>query len=139
MKLIRYYRNAVIFPSIFIVIGVTLFSILDNYSYKSEWLTAESVILFSIITSIIYSLFICLLSLTIYLNIFEKINKNFYLSLLTWLFLPITCIAITLIYEINQSIKINVILGSGFIYVLIMTVPYVITLIWTFLKFRSKR
>jgi hypothetical protein len=136
MNLFKYYRKAVIYPSIFILFFCIIYSIIDNY--KSEWLTAKSVIVMSILTSLIFSLLICGLSLTIFLNKFEKLNKNLIWNILTWFLLPFAYISIILIHDIENRIKYEFGFGNDFLYLLIMTMPFVIGLCWTFIKYRQK-
>ncbi|UCH15139.1 MAG: hypothetical protein JSV22_04025 [Bacteroidales bacterium] len=136
MKLFRFYRKAVIYPSIFLLFFSTIYSIIDNN--KSEWSTAKSAIVMSVITSSIYFLLMCVLSLTIFLNKFQKLNKNLFWNILTWFLLPFGYITIVLIFDIKNRIKYEFGFGNSFIYLLIMTLPFVIGLCWTFMKYRQK-
>ena len=136
MNLFNYYRKAVIYPSIFILFFCIIYSIIDNY--KSEWLTAKFVIVMSILTSLIFSLLICGLSLTIFLNKFKKLNKNLIWNILTWFLLPFAYITIILIHDIENRIMYEFEFGNDFLYLLIMTIPFVIGLCWTFIKYRQK-
>ena len=136
MNLFGYYRKAVIYPSIFIQFFCITYSIIENY--KSEWLTAKSAIVMSISTSLIFSLFMCGLSLTIFLNKLEKLNKNLIWNILTWFLLPFAYITIVLIHDIRNRIKYEFGFGNDFLYLLIMTIPFVIGLCWAFIKYRQK-
>ena len=136
MKLFKYYRKAVIYPSIFLLFFSTIYSIIDNY--KSEWLTTKFVIVMSSITSLIFSLLICGLSLTIFLNKFENLNKNLIWNISTWFVLPFAYITIILIHDIKNRIKYEFGFGNDFLYLLIMTSPFVIGLCWAFIKYRQK-
>ena len=136
MKLFSYYKIAVIYPSIFILFFCAIFSIIDNY--QSDWLTAKFVIGASIITSLIYSLLMCGLSLTIFLNKIEKLNKNLFWNMLTWFLLSFGYITIILIHDIKTRIRYEFGFGTDFIYLLIMTIPFIIGLCWTFKKYRQK-
>jgi len=84
MKVNQHYKQAVFYPFIVVMLFTFVFSIFDNYNYKSEWLTAGSVIMLSIFWAFLYSLFICGLSLTILLNKFEKIRTNSLMAILSW-------------------------------------------------------
>ena len=136
MKLFRYYRKAVIYPSLFILFFCIVYPLIDNY--KSEWQTAKSAIIMSIVTSVIYSLIMCVLSLTIFLNKFKKLNKNLFWNILTWLLLPSGYIVIILIHDIKNRINYDFGFGQDFIYLLIVTMPFVIGLYTTFIKYRQK-
>ncbi len=136
MNLFNYYKKAVIYPSIFILFFCIIYAIIDNY--QSGWLTAKSVIVMSILSTFIFSLLICVLSLTIFLNKLEKINKHLIWNILTWFLLPVAYITIILIHDIENRIKYEFGFGNDFLYLLIMTVPFVIGLCWTFIKYRQK-
>ena len=136
MNLFNYYKKAVIYPSIFILFFCIIYSIIDNY--KSEWLTAKFAIVMSILSSLIFCLLICVLSLTIFLNKFEKLNKSLIWNILTWFLLPFYYITIIWIHDIENRIKFDFGFGNDFFYLLIMTIPFVIGLSWTFIKFRQE-
>jgi len=135
MSLFSYYRKAVINPSLFLLFFTIMYSIMDNYG--SEWLTAKTAIIMSFIASFLYILLMCGISLTIFLNKFQKLNKNLIWNLLTWFLLPIGYITM-LIYDLKNRIKYDFGFGNSFIYILIMTLPFVIGLCWTFIKYRQK-
>jgi len=137
MKLFRYYRKAVIYPSLFILFFCIVYLLIDNY--KNEWHTAKSAIIMIMATSVIYILIMCLLSLTILLNKFQKLNKKNFWNILTWFLLPSGYIVFILFYDIKNRINYDFGFGNGFIYLLIMTMPYIIGLFTTFIKFRQKR
>jgi hypothetical protein len=134
MNLFYYYRKAVIYPSIFILFFCIVYSIIDNYNSELP----KSVIIMSILPSLIFSLLICVLSLTIFLNKFKTLNANLIWNILTWFLLPLVYITIILIHDINNRIRYEFGFGKDFIYLLIMTIPFVIGLCWTFIKYRQK-
>ena len=136
MRLFRYYRNAAIYPSLFVLVFSVIYTILDNH--KSELTTDKSEIMMSIVPSLIYLLLMCGLSLTIFLNRIQKLHKNIFWNVLTWFLLPVGYIAMVLIYDINIRIHYDFGFGRGFIYLLIMTLPFIIGLCWTFVKYRQR-
>ena len=136
MKLFKYYRKAVIYPSLFILFFCVINLIIDNYN--TEWLTAKSAIIMSISTSSIFFLLICVLSLTIFLNKFEKLNKNLIWNILVWFFLPFAYILMIWIHDIKNRIKFEFGFGNDFLFLLMMTIPFIISLFWTFLKYRQE-
>ncbi len=136
MSLNRHYKQAVFFPFIIVMLSTIVFSIVDNYNYKSEWLTADSVIMISIIWAFVYSLVIGLLSLTIFLNKFERIKKNELFMVLCWFLLPFGFIAIIINHEINFKLQYEAgKFGNDFIYLIILNVPFVIGLIWSYFNY----
>lgn len=136
MNLFNYYRKAVIYPSLFILFFCILYPLFDNM--KSEWNITKSAIIISIVTSGIYSLIMCVLSLTIFLNKFQKLNKNLFWNILTWFLLPATYIVIFLVHDIKTRINYDFGFGYDFIYLIIMTMPFLIGLYSTFIKYRKK-
>ena len=136
MNLFNYYRKAVIYPSIFILFFCIIYSIIDNYN--SEWITAKFIIGMSVLTSLIFSLLNCGLSLTIFLNKCKKLNKNLIWNILTWFLLPFVYITIIFTHDIRVRIRYEFGFGNDFLYILIMTIPFVIGLCWTFIKYRQK-
>lgn len=137
MALSKYYRIGVIYPSVVVILLTTIFSIINNFNYKSEWLTAESVIFMSVIIATIYSILISVLSLTIFLNSHAKVNTSKILTALTWFLLPFGCIAIVLIHDIKHRLKYENGFGSDFMQLLLLNVPFIFGLIWTYIKFRK--
>ena len=136
MNLFKYYRKAVIYPAILILFFCIINSIIENYN--TEWLFAKSAIIMSISTSLIFSLLICVLSLPIFLNKLKKLNKNLIWNILAWFLLPYVYISIIWIHDIENRIKFEFGFGNDFFYLLIMTIPFVIGLSWTFIKFRQE-
>ena len=137
MTLSKYYKNAVLYPSIVTIILTFIFSIIDNYDYKSEWMTADYVIFLSVVTSIIYCSIISLLSTTIFLNRFDKIKNNSILNFLTWFLLPFVLIIVVFFHEVSFKIKYNETFGNDFIYIFILNFPFIVGLIWTYYKYKK--
>ncbi len=136
MKLFHYYSKAVIYPSLFTLFFCIIYSILDNYNFKSEWQTARSLIVMAIMCSFLFSLLMYGLSLTIFLNKFKKLNKNLIWNILTWFLLPFGYITMVLINDIKIRIKFDFGFGNDFIFLLVMTLPFVIGLCWAFIQYR---
>jgi hypothetical protein len=137
MTLSGYYKKAIFYPSIIIILFTIVFSIIDNYDYKSEWLTADSAISLSILTALFYCLIVSLLSLTIFLNKFKKIKESKTLTFLCWFLLPFGFITIVFIHEINFKLKYQEKFGDDFVYVIILNIPFVLGIIWSYLKYRK--
>jgi len=127
-ELKKTFRIAVLYPSLFTIVGITIFSIIENYNYTSEWVTKEFVIFLSIIHVLIYSGIFCLLSLPIFLNKFEKIRINVILRILTWFLLPFGFIIC--VYQ-----KYRYLTYSNFIYDFILNFPFIVGLIYSYIRF----
>jgi len=134
MKLGGYYKKAVLYPLLLVVLFVILFSIADNYDYKSEWMTAGEVISLSIVVSVIYGLIVSALATTIFLNKIKRVRSNKWLSFLSWFLLPFgfigAIVAYILLYENDEA-------GNGFTYLLLINVPFILGLTWSYYKYRK--
>ncbi len=137
MTLGKSYKKATLYPSLIIIFATVIFSIADNYNYKSEWMTASSVIFLSIIVAFINCLVISLLSTTIFLNKIPEIKNNRFLNFLSWFLLPLGFITVLLVHEIKFNIKYHEKFGSGFMYMIILILPFVIGLISSYYKYRK--
>ena len=135
MKLFNYFKKAVIYPSLFTLFFSIIYSILDNY--KSDWHTAKSLLIMTITGAFIYSILMYILSLTIFLNKLKKLNKNLIWNILTWFLLPFGYILMVLIHDLKIRNRFAFGYGNDFIFLLIMTLPFVIGLSWTFMKYRQ--
>jgi len=131
MKIFKYYRNAVIYPSLFILFFSIINSVLKN------GLTDNSEFVASVITSLIFCVLMSGLSLTIFFNKINKYGTNLLWNILTWFLLPFFYLTIIYIHDIKTRIKFEFGMGNDFLYLLIMTIPFVIGLIWTFIDYRQ--
>jgi hypothetical protein len=137
MKLSRYYRNAVLFPAAIMLMILLIYAIIDNHEYVSEWFTAEGVILISFIYAIIFSVIICILSLTIFLNNYAAVRQSIILNFFSWFLLPIGLIVIMWIHDIKHCIQYNVDYLDTYISNFILTVPFLLGLILSYIKYRK--
>jgi len=58
--------------------------------------------------------------------------------MLVWFLLPFVYISTIWIHDIENRIKFEFGFGNDFFYLLVMTIPFVIGLSWTFIKFRQE-
>jgi hypothetical protein len=137
MKLARYYRNAVLIPAGIVLAIMFVYSIMQNQDYVSEWFTAEGVIIISIIYALIYSIIISISALTIFLNKIVKVKQNFFLSFFSWFLLPFGLITTTWIHDVKNSLKYDQEYSLIDISNFIMTAPFFVGLILSFIKFRK--
>ena len=137
MTLGKYYRNSALYPSLVTIFLTIVFSVIYNYDYKSEWMTADSVTFLSVLTSIIYCLIMSSLSTTIFLNKFDKIKDNSFLNFLTWFLLPFGFIIVVFFHEISFRIKYNEKFDNDFMYISVLNFPFIVGLIWTYCKYKK--
>ena len=136
MPLSEYYKKVSLYPSIVVLIITIIFSVIDNYNYKSEWLTAGTVIWLSILVVFVYCLVLSLLSLTIFLNTYHKVKDNGILNFLSWFLLPVGLMTVVLVREIIFKIEFNERFDKDFLYLLIINLPFLFGLISSYLSYR---
>lgn len=130
------YIRGVIFPAIFVVMSISILSVIDNNDYTSEWMTKESVILMSILISFIYAIIICILALTIFLTN-KIINTSEPKTFLSWFLLPMTFIIIVVIKGLYHRQNYPGGTNIDHLYMTILNLPFVIGLIWTYILFKK--
>ena len=136
--MLRSYYRRVVLLSAGVVFGLNLiYGITDIIfsSYKSEWLTSESFFPFTMFIALINSLIIGILCLTIFLNHYPAIKNNFILSPAACLFCPMLWIAVLLIKNFREIFNYADGWDSPGIFVIINTVPYLIILILSYIKY----
>ena len=136
MKLFRYYGNAVLYPSLFVVLFGIINSITINY--ERGGFADRSALVISVITSLIFSVLMCVFSLTIFFNKIRRLNKYLIWNILSWLLLPFTYLTIVFIHDLKIRITYDFGFGRDFFHLLIMTIPFVIGLCWTLISYRQE-
>jgi hypothetical protein len=139
MTVTDYYKRTCLYCSVVVMIVTTIFAIIENYDYKSEWITAELVIFTLIAYSFIYCLIMSILSATLLLNNFETIKQRSIFSFLSWFLLPFGFSISILIHEINYRIEYNKGFDNSFMYLLLMTIPFIFGLTRSYVKYRKTR
>ncbi len=141
MKLIKYYKDAVLIPSLSVIVTYIIFAIFHkifSQVYESEWLTDEAILLTSFWLVILNALLISVLSVTIFLNKYNEIKANFFLSLLSWFVIPMIWILYILITHFHYVKAYSHYFNSENIFVFFNTLPYILGLLLAFIKFRRK-
>ncbi len=141
MKLIKYYKDAVLIPSLSVIVTYIIFAIFHkifSQVYENEWLTDEAILLTSFWLVILNALLISVLSVTIFLNKYNEIKANFFLSLLSWFVIPMIWILYILITHFYYVKTYSHYFNSESIFVFFNTLPYILGLLLAFIKFRRK-
>ena len=138
----RYYKFAALFPLAFIaavgiISGITHDILGIGKDYKSEWFTTdgwwESVVL-----AILFSGFICIFSLPMFLANYERVKTNTFLKIVVWFAAPCSLIA----YVLTKHIHFLINYGDGSygesIFLFTILLPHLIGLIVSFTKFERK-
>ena len=136
MKLFKYYKKAVLYPSLFILFFSIIHSFIANY--ESNGLTDFSAVFMSIITSFLFILLMSFLSLSIFLNKISRLYKNLTWNVLSWFLLPLFYLAVVFNHDLKIRLKYDFGFGNDFLFLFIMILPYVIGLCWTFIEYRKK-
>ncbi len=134
----KVYRIAAIYPSIFVIVACFIYSVIENNNYKCEWLTGGAVTLLVMLITFVFSILMCLFCLTIFLNLKEKIKTNTFLNFLSWFLVPLSPLVFILIHDIIYRLKYNDRFGSDFFFILILTIPFIVGLIWSFIYYNRK-
>ena len=135
MKLFQYYRNAALYPAMFVLFFSIVYSLLYNFNRGD--LSNLSAMLMVVIPALIYSVLMSVLSLAILLNNIERISRNKILNILTWFLLPVVYVTIVFIHDIKIRTKYEFGFGNDFVFLLIMTTPFIVGLSWTFKAYRQ--
>jgi hypothetical protein len=137
MTATKYYINSTIYPSIVAIITTLIYSIIDNRNYKSEWMTSDSLIGITILTSLVYSLVLSVMCLPIFLVNIELIRRKKIWTALSWFLLPVICITVVIVHEIKFNLTYNEKFGSSFLYIVLLNLPFIVGLIWTYSSYRK--
>jgi hypothetical protein len=137
MTLNRLYFKGVLLPAIISIIGTTVLSIIENADYKSEWMTKGSAIGLALVVSCIHSLIVSLLALTIFLNN-KIITTTGIPTFLSWFFLPMTWIIITVYKTIDHRLNYETDTEEQLVYLITLNLPFIIGLIWTFIIYKRQ-
>jgi hypothetical protein len=141
INITRYYRLAVMLPGLIIFLGYVIYEIgclIFGEEYKSEWLTNDVFVFYTLVVIIGHALFVCFLSLPILFNDHIKIRTSRLLSFLSWFLSP----AIWFLYMWIKHF--HYLSGNSYIpdgesaFIFSNTIPYTIGLIWTFIRFRKE-
>jgi hypothetical protein len=135
VKLFKYYRDAVIYPSLFVLLFSFVYSVLYCYTGTSQ--LDSDYLVTSLVTSLLYLLLMYLLSLTIFLNKIKKFSRNILFNILSWYLLPACYIVLVYAYDMTNRIKYNFGYGTDFLHLLIMTAPFIIGLYVSFSRYRK--
>jgi len=135
-----YYKKAVILPSIIVILSSIAYGIWENLyeeKFKSEWLDANAILEISTVVVIANALFICILTLPLFLNNVAEIRKSIITSLLAWCLCPGIWIVFILRTHYQYLVHHSYRLDRESVFVLSNTLPYIIGLVWVFLIFRK--
>ena len=136
MNLTNYYIRSAIYPSIILFPVILVLAWIDQQDYESEWLTGESIIGMTIIVILVYGAIMSLLSLTLFLNRYDTIRSNPFLSALAWFLLPGGFIALVVVKSVIEYQTVGS--EEDIKYALFVNLPFLVSLTWNFIKFRSQ-
>jgi hypothetical protein len=139
MTLSTIYKKAVLLPAAIAVGGIFIFSVVDTYNTKSEWLTSDAVVFYALILAFGYELIICLLSLTIFLIQFERIETNKCFKTLSWFLPPLGFIFFVLFREIRMAVIYKSASVDDFWPVIILNLPLIWGLFWGYFKYHKTK
>lgn len=133
--------NGVLLPAVPAFVGYSIYGLVDIWfgePYVSEWMTKDFIALTTVVIVIVNALIVSLLSASLFLNAYDTVRKNLWLSFLSWFLPPMIWIGY-LLEKYRQS------LTRGYedwqmesLFILSNTLPYLAGLLISFLRFRKK-
>ncbi len=141
MHLMKYYRNAVVLPAIFIVAFYLLYIAADGIfaeEYESEWMTKAGINLTLLGIVFLNSLFICILATALFCNARQGVKNNIILSSLAWFFLPMLWIAYLWFSHLFHLVSDHKSPDANSLFIFSNTLPQLVGLIVTFRQFRQR-
>lgn len=138
MRLSKYYQQATLLPFLITIVITSIFIVLENKSYRSEWFTPEAVIGMGILMTFLYCLMMNVLCLTIFLCKLEGVRNNRLLTFLSWFLLPLSPCIFIIIHEYRYYLDIGLSSASNDLqYLGLLNGPFIIGLIWSFIRYRK--
>jgi hypothetical protein len=122
--LTKYYLNSTLYPALIAIVLTGGYSIADSRDYKSEWLTADSVVVMMFLFCLGYSIVLSLACLPIFLVWKKVIRSNPYYTALCWFLAPLSIITFFIAKK------------PGDVYFKLMSAPFLVGLCWTYVRYR---
>jgi hypothetical protein len=126
-------------PTALVLASDILLGILDaekNKNYRSEWLDEGSVLVVMAIMSLMHSGLVCMLSLTMFFNELEQVEKNAPLGLLAWFLIPLSWLGYLMGATALDGFR--HVFNDGHVWVFLNTAPYAAGLVLTYISFRKE-
>ena len=132
-----WYFKATVYPSLLTFLGTFIWSAIENRNYKSEWMTGSSTNGLAAMMSLGYVICVMLLCLPIFLVNNKVVQRSAILTFLCWFGLPVGAMAAIFIFEIRFDLKYGGGVGDDIIYIILLSVPYLTGLIWSYMAYRK--
>lgn len=137
MTLKKYYINSALYPGLLALLMTVIFFIIDNKNYKSELVTYESLAFVTMVVALAYCSSLAILCLPIFLVKLKTVQNSRLLIALCWFLLPFAWILMVFIRDIKLRLMHNEDFDSDFVHVVLLNVPFIVGLIWTYLDYRK--
>lgn len=137
-SMIKYYKRAVYVPAIISLIAQIVYSAIDLYNYKSEWMTGDSFFMIETAFTLINALIIAVLCLPILIIKYPQIKNHKMLTAVFWFVLPMIWISlafVVLIHDICDALRIGETIKDFVATICFLLLPYLIGLIWSYVKY----
>lgn len=134
MKLRSYYLNAFVPAFSFVLFFSSSYAVF--YMASSKGSIGSSAFLMTLFPALLFSFLMAILTLPIFLNRIQKIKDNLVFNSLTWFLLPIVYLLMVFVQDVKNRIRLEFGFGNDFIYLLLITMPFVAGLVWTFSRYR---
>lgn len=131
------YKRITLIPPIFVLVAFIVYAIYERATYKSEWLTAESMEPLEIAILAGHCLLASCVCLPVLANRRPEVSNSALWSYLSWFGLPI--VYFVFVADLCLSPLPQHFLSADFLLFLSCTLPYAVVLIVTFVWFRRSR
>ena len=131
MPLKRLYKRILTIPILFLLGAFLAYSIYENYTYKSEWLTAEAFLPIEFALVIAHCAIVCCLCLPIFANKRSGVKGNRLWSFLSWFLCPMLYLGWLLYRCVPQEGEL-----ADVLLLLSATLPFMVSLVVTFIQFQ---
>ena len=140
MNVTKYYKNSVVVPSLLIITVYVISAIfLALYNdFKEGWLQSQSSMVNPVVMALPHAVIICILALPVFLNHFSKIRSNPEVRMITWFLLPGIYFCYVWIMKSPYILNEDSVSELDYIYLLSVTLPYIISLIVNYIKFKNE-
>ncbi|WP_460218747.1 hypothetical protein [Psychroserpens sp. MEBiC05023] len=137
MSIFKYYKVAVLYPSILVCLSGILFSIVSNRNYISDFISKDAIIELGILFTVLHVLIMLILSLPIMLHQKSVIHNSKLYSIISWFFFPIIYLGIILFEHFSYETNTRFYTNDGTIFILILTVPYIISVMLSYYMYKG--
>lgn len=135
----KYYRKAILYPALALFLMDWLHGVLIGVSTHNWTYIKEGFIIMTVLYTLQYSLIVGVLSTSIFMVEWPRIQKSTALTILCWFLLPVCFMLLFPVYAYYNMRFFHRDSYSDEIMILaLLNLPFLVGLIWTYLIYRKK-